>query len=143
MKIAKEDLWLPADMWIVTTNSTLTKSGALVMGKGAALQAKQRFPYIDDICGCQIKQEGLVLKTYGLLVILPNFGIFQVKKHWSERASLDLIRRSATDLRYLAQDAPYYKFRMNFPGIGAGGLTRDQVEPLLQDLPDNVIICMR
>lgn len=46
MKIAHEDLWKPVEnaVYIVTTNSTIRKDGALVMGRGAALEATQSYP---------------------------------------------------------------------------------------------------
>jgi hypothetical protein len=142
MKIVHEDLWTPAEntIYIVTTNATIRKDGALVMGRGAALEATKRYPGIAYECGKIICNSG---STYGVLRIRPDFYIFQVKRHWAEPADLELIKGSALRLQFIATSIPNKNFRMNYPGIGNGRLKREDVQPLLKTLPDNVIICLR
>ncbi len=41
----------PADLFLITTNSTIRRDGALVMGRGIARQAKERFPDLDVTLG--------------------------------------------------------------------------------------------
>lgn len=49
---------LAADVLCITTNGTLRKNGAAVMGKGCALEAKKRWPGIDDILGRLLLEKG-------------------------------------------------------------------------------------
>jgi hypothetical protein len=47
MKLTNGNMWSAypqADLFLITTNSTLKNDGCLVMGKGIALEAAQRFP---------------------------------------------------------------------------------------------------
>jgi len=160
MKVVREDLWAdPKAMVIVTTNGALRKNGSLVMGRGAALQAAQKFPGLDYTCGRAIKRSHATRDSqgnyiYGFIPVLgltdtfiPEIhgihGIFQVKAHWSEQASLALIRASTLMLAGYAVGNPNVTFRMNFPGIGNGQLKQMQVEPIISMLPDNVVVCIQ
>lgn len=148
MKIAIEELFVKLPLpivYIVTTNSYIRREGSLVMGRGAALEATKRIPGIDREAGKIIPHLG----TYGLAIVRTptdyraGFGLFQVKYMFSDPADLELIKYSADMLTTLATREKKCQFRMNYPGIGFGHLTREDVEPLLSELPDNVTICMR
>jgi hypothetical protein len=154
--IVQADLWSPTDspsIIIITANGAIRKSGTLVMGRGAALQATQRYPGIDDECAQAIMANPESTRThkgwwvYGFLVVRqlahlqPGFGIFQVKYAWMEKADLGLIAFSVAKLNEYAQLNPGMNIRMNYPGIGNGGLARDSVEELLDCLPGNVTVC--
>ncbi len=143
MKIVREDLWKPCDFWIVTTNSTLRSDLSLVMGRGSALEATKRWPGIDRECGKAIADHFARNVVYGFLVVRPNFGIFQVKKFWGDMAELGIIKISVEFLANYAGAYAGMEFRMNFPGIGNGRLKYEEVLPLLEKLPDNVIICTK
>jgi hypothetical protein len=140
----------PPDVLLVSANATITAKGALVMGRGAALQAKTRFPGCDTTFGRIIAYHLLVEggKPYGVLVIpntLPkSLGVFQVKWNFRDKASLELIRFSSSVLTRKAEGVWKDKLIwMNFPGIWNGGLSRDVVWPLVKDLPDNVVVWMK
>jgi len=155
MKVVTEELWQRPEfpgMIVVTTNYTTKRNSALVMGRGAALQARERIPGIDVECGKAIIQHfGRTNElNYGFLVIRPEnapgkigFGIFQVKEHFRDSASLSLIEKSAKRLATWANEHPNVNIRMNFPGIGYGHLSAADVLPLLRVLPDNVLVCRR
>jgi hypothetical protein len=44
-----------ADLFLITTNATITARGALVMGRGIARQAKERFPGLNVALGRQMQ----------------------------------------------------------------------------------------
>lgn len=150
MRIRKENLWkmkAGPTMYVVTTNSTVTSSGLLVMGRGAAKQAQTRVRNVRRLAGTAVR-EAPNPKQYGFLEILSpkrhnkaGFGIFQVKEHFKDKASIKLIAHAVKCLRIYALQNPEVAIRMNFPGIGYGRLSREEVEPLLQGLPPNVTIC--
>lgn len=52
-KIVREELWQPTDglyLIAVSTNASISSKGKLVMGRGAAHQARERLPGIDREC---------------------------------------------------------------------------------------------
>ena len=130
------------DLFVITTNSTIKSNGALVMGRGIAKQVRDKFKDVDKDIGAFIYEicgsEGL----YGFRPS-PNFpqgklGIFQVKYHYADKASLTLIHASTVMLRDWAKEHSDIRIDMNYPGIGYGGLSIITVEPFVQMLPDNV-----
>ena len=141
------DMWPvfdEADLFLITTNSTLRQDGRLVMGRGIARQARERFPGLDAALGAQIQTLCGNLGFYGLLVSrrwpAARLGAFQVKRHWQQAADLSLITRSVTALTWWARRHDDCRIHLNFPGIGNGGLARAAVLPLLAPLPNNITI---
>lgn len=138
------DAYDDADLFLITTNSTLKQNGALVMGRGIARQARDRFRGLDLALGREIAAVCGHLGHYHLLVSprwpAAKLGAFQVKTHYARPASPALIRQSALALLAWCEDHPGATVCLNFPGIGNGGLARAQVLPLLKALPNNVHI---
>lgn len=132
------------DVLLATSNAYVNSSGALVMGKGAALEMVERYPGVQYELGAGVRQmiKGLPMAFYGMVILptrQPMLGIFQVKYGYSEKANLMLIDRSCFLLRsYCRTDLRGKKVVMNFPGIGCGGLGRAEVLPLIESLPHNV-----
>jgi hypothetical protein len=162
MRIVAEDLWRPKDlpvMIVVTTNAIVTPKGNLVMGRGAALEAKTRVPELASQCGRAIQRHFLAnphansQTMYGFLEIRPwtrpgkgGFGIFQVKRHFKDKADIALINYACQVLSQWIRGTEFAcPVRMNFPGIGNGQLSRDQVESILwahlKDMP--VTVCVK
>ncbi len=123
---------------LFTGNAFVKKDGGLVMGRGAAQQVRDTYPGADRWFGARIDRQG---DEYGVIINpKTGFGVFQVKTHFKDEASLSLISHSANVLRVVAWTFPDILFRCNYPGIGNGKLSRDDVEPILDlaNLPDNV-----
>ena len=83
------DMWSAfeeVDLFLITTNSTLTRNGALVMGAGIAKQAKQRFPGIEKAFGTAVQSNCGNFGEYNLLVSprwpTAKLGAFQTKMDW-------------------------------------------------------------
>ena len=132
-----------ANLILVTTNASVRKDGCLVCGRGAAKEAAERFPTFSRRCGHKIRFYEREEKIYGIMIfsgILPqgSIGAFQVKYHWKDQADLLLIAHSVGQL--ILVSGQYERIAMNFPGTGFGRLAREKVLPLLEPLPDNVII---
>lgn len=151
MQIVIGDLWSElgrANVILVTTNAEVNKDHKLVMGRGAALEASQRFPTLVRKLGERLIERQLVGAKYGIQFIEPSatiypglmLGAFQVKYHWREKADLTLISYSARYLAGIAKAMAFSRFAMNFPGIGNGRLEESLVRPLLDVLPDNVFV---
>lgn len=137
-------MWLedpPPDTWLVTANSVVRSNGRLVMGAGAALQAKERFPDCDEWFGSYVRGACGSGGFFGVIWHPEEpIGLFQTKYHWRQTSSYDLIYRSASVLiAYLATSNS--RISLNFPGIGEGGLDKERVKDLVIDyLPDNVTV---
>jgi hypothetical protein len=134
-----------ADLFLITTNSTLKKdTHALVMGRGIARQAKERFPKLNLALGKQIQTICGSLGEYGLLISprwpAAKLGAFQVKRHYSQPASLELIQRSTAALCTWCAEHPDADVYLNFPGVGYGQLHREDVLPIISQLPEQVTI---
>jgi O-acetyl-ADP-ribose deacetylase (regulator of RNase III) len=66
--------------------------------------------------------------------------VFPVKHEWMELADLALIQQSAYELIALADRLEWRRVVLPRPGCGNGGLTWDQVQPLLWDLDDRFVV---
>ena len=137
-------VWESADLFVITTNSTLRTDGALVMGRGIARQARNRFPGLATILGKTIATTYGSGDVYGLLVSpswpTAKLAAFQVKTDWHTVADTELIQRSAAMLANWCAAHPDSRVHLNMPGIGNGKLSRDVVKPIVDSLPDTVTI---
>lgn len=132
------------DLFLITTNSTLDKSNALIMGAGIAKQAKQRFPRIEEVMGHAVHATCGNLGEYGLLISprwpTAKLGAFQSKTQWQLPARLSVIQKSTSMLLEWVAQHPDSKVALNFPGIGYGRLSKASIRPILDQLPNNVEI---
>lgn len=122
-----------ADLLLVSTCARLNGRGELIMGRGAAQQAKWYFPRLPEAFGEQIRTCRTPTR-YGVLLHPVNpaltVGAFQTKNSPWRKAALDLIDHSASLLALVA--GCYRRVAMNFPGIGFGGLDPEAVLPILE-----------
>ena len=146
MREVEGDIWNfhKKGHWIVIpTNGTVKKDGSAVMGRGVALQAKQRNPNHPFELGRRIRRYGLHVYPMSYRAIA-----FPVKYKWQENASLDLIQRSCIELVYFMDcetlmdvTPPIYMVR---PGCGNGRLNWKDVKPFLEKyLDDRFIVVER
>lgn len=132
------------DNLLITTNAVVTVSGKLVMGAGAALQAREKFKGIDKVFGQYVQlhsSDGVTHCLYGCVPkLFHNIGMFQTKYHYGNKSPVDLIEFSTNMLNDYAERNPNEIFNLNYPGINHGGLTIGQVYPIIRYLPDNVFV---
>lgn len=141
---ARGDLWtLPADARCITTNGFVKTNGLAVMGRGCALQARERFPGLDAHLGSAINHHGN--HVHLLQVHLPpvaDLVSFPVKHHWRQLADLDLIVHSCHELMALADEHPGWR-RILLPRPGCGNGQRGwygEVRPLVAKLLDDRVV---
>lgn len=148
MKEVYGDVWeYPVRYICITTNGDVRKNGAAVMGRGVALQAKQRFHGLDFRVGAVLSISGNRMFTFyvdwdrrtseGKPIHIVTF---PVKHHWYENADPILIEKSAQALKLFALSCPSDIFVLPRPGCDNGGLKWYQVKPILENvgLPDNI-----
>lgn len=139
------DVFGNTDLFVITTNPIRRKDGAVVMGRGIALEAKKKFPHLPYDFGTTLEHTDFQGRDPGFGIIdfyeHQLVGYFMTKHHWRESSVLSVIENSTDDLIAFLTDGPIdYRVDLNFPGIGNGKLTRQDVLPIIQRLPDNVHI---
>ena len=123
---------------IVTASSFLTSERKLFMGKGLARDLKIKVPGIDKIFGSMILENGGHAGRYGLLNY-ERWGIFQVRYRFNDKAALELIIFGMEMVREFAQETNFI-IHLEYPGIGDGDLTKEEVGPIVDTLPGNVYV---
>lgn len=121
----------------ITTNGDVTRAGRAAMGRGVALEAKQKFARdgLDARLGWMLGSAGN--RVYPLAVGGPyDLFSFPVKHHWREKADLDLIEKSAHELDFFVTRGGYDVVLLPRPGCGNGGLDWVDVKPRIDFLDD-------
>ena len=130
------DVWTTAcDAVCVPTNGKIDSSGALVMGAGMALRAKQLYPDLP-------RRAGRLVDLYGNTPFSFEFGdkkvvTFPTKRDWREKASLRLIENSALALVRMADREGWKAVALPRVGAGLGGLDWADVKAVLSPLLDD------
>lgn len=127
------DLWKMHDAgeWIcITTNPDINAQGRLVMGRGCAEQAANKFNGLANHLACLVKEGG----NHVYEVTGHHLLTFPVKHHWKDRADTKLIQRSAQELADWAGAHNWPRVYIPRPGCGNGGLRWSVVKPLLEDV---------
>jgi len=131
------DFWIiPADFHCISTNGALRRNGNAVMGKGVALEARNRYHDLEAILGSLINK-------YGNHVFHLGYGLisFPTKYHWRQDGDIELIKRSAQELVILLKDNSAKRVLLTRPGCGNGNLKWSDVKNAIQDiLVDNKFI---
>ena len=141
MILEKGNMWdaFGKGIFMITTNPSRRKDGAVVMGRGIALEAKTIFPKLPYDFGWLLECKGnCFIDEIGKYNGTPIW-YFMVKDHWKNDANLSIIVSSLDSLKELSSTTNV-RVDLNFPGIGNGKLPREAVLYLLEDLPDNVHI---
>ena len=138
-----------SDYFLITTNSTVKKSGEIVMGAGIAKSACDIIPSLaEDVYRLLLGREPLTckrlykLQDYNLVLLPEHFiGCLQTKRDWKDSSPIELVEQSLLMLNIVALSMPSVSFHMPRPGCGMGKLNwENQVKPLCQKLPNNVLI---
>lgn len=128
------DLWnyLGKCMLAITTNGYVTWDGKAMLGQGVARQAGERFPQL-------ALQLGQAIRTGGNHVHELANGLvsFPVEDSPWSLPDLGLIRRSAGELRALADNRRWQQIVVPRPGCGGGGLAWKDVSPIIRDYFDD------
>lgn len=128
------------DFVCITTNSILNKHGELIMGAGVAKAAKELHNDLPKLFGEAIKHKDKISGFYGMILVKDKYVAFQTKIHWKDRSPIDVVKKSVEMLNRTALKYNDKTFGLPFPAITNGGLSVDLVRPLLDKLPDNVIV---
>ena len=135
MREVTGSMWeYPADWRCITTNGIVTQDG-LVMGRGCAAQAAQRYPGLRQYAGARVAARGNIVQS----VSKHRLILFPVKHRWDHPASLGLITKSAIRLAELTEEHDLGTVVLPRPGCGNGQLDWSDVHPVIAPiLPDSV-----
>ena len=143
MKEVKGNIWNYYDKgeWIViTTNGTIKKNGACVMGRGVAKEACNRLKKLDMVLGAAIQVFSNQLFVLGDFLNGSKIISFPVKHNWYEKADLQLIEKSAKQLAFVNNNL-HLNIYIVRPGCGNGQLKWEDVKPILEKhLDDKFVI---
>ena len=132
--------WGDKDIVVFTANQIVKSNGELVMGAGNAKAAR------DNILG-SASAFGIALQDYRFMVLpfrrvggVTNLAALVTKQHFKDPSNLEFVIESLRKLYRYAIDNPSYTIHLPYPAIGFGGLTRTQLDPIMEFMPDNVLI---
>ncbi len=132
MKVINDNIWnyhKDGNYIVVTTNGFVKKNGECVMGRGIALQTKEKFEGFADRLGSAICAYGNKVLVFSPEKIIT----FPTKHNWWEKSDLKLIEESAIQLAYEFKDKEFrLKIYMPKPGCSNGKLDWKDVEPIIE-----------
>lgn len=147
------DIWELADCGtiVITTNPVITYArshqGEVVMGRGVALQAKQRFPQLPVALAAKIRAQGNIPHDLGTWVTdsrVPWYRVLTLptKHDWKEQADASLIRMSLLRLANLVGEAGITgPIHLPRPGCGNGRLAWRDIRPYcVETLSDQFVV---
>ena len=115
-----------------------------IMGKGVALQFKQRFPdnfrYYEKACRKEVVRTGTMLVFETGHVTPPRYIInFPTKVHWRGKSRMEYVDTGLQDLRAVVLRLAIHSLAVPPLGCGSGGLrwqdVRASIERELTDIP--------
>jgi hypothetical protein len=127
------DIWsyLGKGIVAITTNGYVTRDGRAVLGQGVARQAGDLFPDLARRLGQELREGGNRVHDLG-----DGLVSFPVEDSPWSLPDLCLIRKSAGQLRELADQNDWPLVVVPRPGCGGGGLNWRDVAPLLDGVFD-------
>lgn len=135
----------PADAVVIAVNWRTKRNGEAVMGAGVARSAAERWPWLPRRLGQLIDaypdEPGTLSWAaggYSYVVTLPT------KRDWRHPADLDLIERGLQQLVTECGGHNWQTIALPRLGCGLGGLSWDDVRPILERyLDDRFVVVHR
>ena len=121
---------------VITTNGSVDRNGAAVIGRGCARQAIIFHPDLRERLGRLLREGGNHVHDVG-----NGLATFPVEETPWENPDPRLIARSAWELREMADQLGWREVIVPRPGCGGGGLDWRSIRPLLeQEFDDRFLL---
>ena len=140
LKLIQGNIWnayfqeiIQQPLLIITTNNVIKSNGELVMGKGIAAEAAAIWPWLPKHAADMLYARTRPHDDYHFLLLGP-VALLQTKRDWKDKSDLALIHNGLLDLKDFCSHFPKVGVYMPCPGIGNGGLSIDEVKPLLEEI---------
>jgi len=171
MILIQKDIWSSlgnVDAICITSNGFIKNNGKTVMGRGIALEARNKFKGIDLCLGKAIKKNGwnmvnfLIREGKTWIISFPvkrDFLIYdypveeklvkhmknkfhpgQIVPGWALKAELEIIEMSSKILQHTINNQDWSDVYMTQPGCHNGELNWEDVEPILDKYLDERVI---
>ncbi len=130
LQLIKGDLWdyhRNGCVVAVTTGGMVQKDGTCAMPRGCARQAADKIDNLAYTLGSQISLHGLHVFDLGNRIVS-----FPVETSPFERPELKIIEQSCRELVELCNYKKWQKVIVPRPGCGLGGLSWQDVRPILE-----------
>jgi hypothetical protein len=164
MQELKGDLFdIECDALCVTTNGFVKNNGEAVMGKGCAKQLAEYYPETPERLGYMLNKKGnkvhelfkrdgvqilsfpvktdmeyiVTNKAYIVKHMQNKFALGSNVPGWACVADISIIEKSAKRLVKLADKNGWKKILLPRPGCGAGELSWNKVQPVLNSILDD------
>ncbi len=112
---------------VITTNGCINRNDEAIMGKGIALQAKERYPYLPIKLGNKLKEFGNHVNIFHDYKIIT----FPTKDNWRNKSTYSLIQYSCNELIFLCGLLEIKKIVMPMVGCSNGGLEWENVKNII------------
>lgn len=125
----------------ITVNRFVKRDGNLVMGRGCAKEAKDRYPDISKRLGTIYYQN--IKEKYAPVIVLPDLRLiaFPVKDHFMNPAKLEIIENSCKELMNVIEIRKIKEVYLPRPGCGVGRLDWGRVvKPVISQLLDDRVV---
>jgi hypothetical protein len=122
------------------TANAIIRQERLVMGAGNAKAFRDYMPNLDLAIAEEIQK---LDNPYYLAIVrylTYNIFAFQTKTHYLNKTPISLVVGSLNKLEEFANNHKHTFFHLPIPGIGYGGLTKNMVIPLLNNVNLNNLI---
>lgn len=144
MILKRERLYYPRgivgnNIYMFTANSIVKQNGELVMGKGSAKSARDTYIGIDKMFGDKVVS-GQEFNVTFVKWKEQWIGAFQTKIDWRKLSPTYLVKDSIDKLKRIAEERPMWTFHLPYPAVSCGGKSVEDVLPMLEHLPVNVIV---
>lgn len=140
------------DYLCLPTNKMWDRNGNAILGAGLAKQVKERFPGVEKDMGEVLRYNEEHLINQDVFIIPQKYWkwgkqiiAFSTKYDWKEKSSLFLIKESAIQLEKMIRENKEKIFMLAFPGVGMGGLTKEEVRKVIVPIliGDNIFVIGR
>lgn len=125
---------VPGHILAITTNGLVNKDNHAIMGRGVALEAKQRFPWVPEVLGRMLINNGNHVHYLG-----SNLISFPTKNDWRHKSDIELITQSCRELMTLKSLYRWHWVILPRPGCENGGLTWEEVRIIISTILDDSI----
>jgi len=122
---------------VITTNGTVKSDGKANLGRGNAKEVGKTVNWLAEKLGKLISDGGNHVHYIDNMLVS-----FPVEETWTAHADINLVRRSAEELRTLADSNGWEKIYMPLPGCGGGGLRPSDVISVLAPILDDRFIVL-
>ena len=137
MKELYGNLWeVPCDLRVITTNGVVNSSGAAVMGRGCAREAKERFPGLEHLFARMLKKHGNRVMRLRALPDGSHLATFPSRSTGARRPCRSSSAAASDQLVAVADKFGYERVALPRPGCGNGRLRWTEVKGLLEPILD-------